>query len=147
MKKWYSLIIILFLALGLQAQDCFEYHLKKCDVHDSRFKLSAQSKSALFKKGHCSSFSFKAMEGYEYFIQLCCDDNLEGISLTVSNEGDKDIYSIESGDRFVNLVAEYSTDLTIKVDVPLGDVDIESVPYEELYGCVGIRIEYLRFEK
>lgn len=137
----------LFVFSNVIAQDCYEYHVDGCDVEYEGFKLSSQSKSAMFKLGHTSQFSLKAMEGYEYYITLCYESNLKGISLTVSDENNNNSYSVEHGERFVNLVIEESTNLIVRVDVPLGDADIESVPYDDLYGCVGVRVEYKRYKE
>lgn len=145
--RYFSFVLSLLFYVNINAQDCYEYHINGCDVRYEGFKLSSQSKSAMFKLGHSSLFSFKAMEGYEYYITLCYDNNLKGIGLTVSDENNDNSYAIEHGERFVNLIIEESTQLTIKVDVPLGDVDIESVRYNDLYGCVGVRVEYKRYKE
>ncbi|MDA3892456.1 MAG: hypothetical protein PF517_12395 [Salinivirgaceae bacterium] len=148
MRKLAYLILLLVWSNCLMiAQNCDDYHLKKCATENKEFKLSNQSRSGLFKKGHSSTFSFLAMKGYEYNIQLCCDDNLEDIILTVSHSDDDHIFSLDHGEKFVNLVAKMKTELTVKVDVPKADINIESVPYKDLYGCVGIRIEYARYEE
>lgn len=146
-KFMVKLIVFVCFLIGcanLNGQDCFEYHISECEPDYDGYKLSSQSRSALFKLGHSSSFSFRAMEGYEYLVTMCYEEKLHGIALTVFDVNKNYSYSIEQGDRFVHLVIEESTDLEVKVDVPLGDVEIEKVPYEELYGCVGVRIEYKR---
>jgi len=146
MKYLFYLLIIILITFPstLYSQNCDEYHLKNCESISKNFRISNQSRSALFKIGYSSSFSFLSMEGYQYIIHLCSDDNIEGAQLSVSDMTSGEIFTDDIGGNFVIINVKKSAKLTVQVKVPEGNKEIEQYEYSELYGCVGVLIEYIR---
>lgn len=144
MKYFVLLIIVACFSLtsNIKAQNCEQFHSKKCSLIERGNKISSQSRSALFKLGHSSSFDFLALRGKEYFIQVCYDDNLQGLEFNVSSENNNDIHTNNTGENYVSLLVKESTLLTVNISVPESEVDIEKLEADDIYGCVGILIEY-----
>jgi len=154
MKK---ITIALFLVVGLianltvNAQDCIEYHRKKCKSQvESNYSIADVSRSALLLKGQTSEFRFLIYQGKDYRITICGDDIL-GPNLQfqiVDWETNEVLYD----NKDYNYVGEFeftvlmSRTVKIVVTIPSDDPDdtnnsIGFKPKSTAMGCVGVLVE------
>lgn len=82
MKGIITILSALSLCIGispaLNAQDCNNFHKKKCYGSDNAYmRYNTQSKSGMFVLGHTSDLVFVAHAGQDYNISLCQDKDVE----------------------------------------------------------------------
>ncbi len=101
MRNLIGILIILsaMLSSALQAQECKNFHRKKCSGSDDPgMRYNTQSKSGMFILGHTSDLVFVGHAGKDYRISLCQDSDVEEtIKFKVIDSRSKDVlYSNES---------------------------------------------------
>lgn len=73
-----SLVFIGMISLPMFAQDCVNFHKKKCYGSDNPYmRFNTQSKSGMFVLGHTSDLVFVAHAGQDYRVSLCQDKSVE----------------------------------------------------------------------
>jgi hypothetical protein len=71
-------IFTFLLSLGAIAQDCNNFHKRKCYGSDNAYmRYNTQSKSGMFVLGHTSDLVFVAHAGQDYRVSLCQDKKVE----------------------------------------------------------------------
>ncbi|HAZ03330.1 MAG: hypothetical protein A2W97_10190 [Bacteroidetes bacterium GWE2_40_63] len=144
---WTVIVLVLISSPTFSQGKCKNYHQSNCEAYGFNFKYSGQSKNAVFEKGQTSIFKLVCYEGFEYRISLCADKKLTGIYFRIREDNtNRNILFDSSTDEegFLEKIfyVEKSKNLLIEVVVPEGDVASESAEYDELFGCVGVLIEY-----
>lgn len=143
-------VLLLIAMVSFTQIKCKDYHLKKCEAYsDKMFKYSGQSRSAYFEAGQTSNFKLVCYKGMEYRVSICNDKNLKGLFFRIREDNaDRNILYDSSTDEKEYLeklfYVEKSKNLVIEVVVPESEVAKEEVAYENLFGCVGVLIEYSR---
>ncbi len=80
MTRLFGLTAVLsgLLVLTSVAQDCNNFHKRKCYSSDNAFmRYNTQSKSGMFVLGHTSDLVFVAHAGQDYNISLCQEKKVE----------------------------------------------------------------------
>lgn len=73
-----AIAIIGLFALNTSAQDCHNFHKRKCFGSDNpAMRPNTQSKSGMFVLGHTSDLVFVAHSGQDYRISLCHEKKVE----------------------------------------------------------------------
>lgn len=123
---------------------CTDYHKKACKFSkkDLEFKYNSQSRSALFRPGQVSVFSFTSFKGYDYRLTFCGEDILTKgapIAFKVTDAKTKAVL-FESKDSENAKEFEFSCDnsLNLKVEMTLPAAEGSE---KATYGCVGFLLE------
>ena len=165
MSRIVGIILTIGLLLGgeIQAQDCSNFHKRKCDgSYNASMRYNTQSKSGMFVLGHTSDLVFVAHAGQDYNISLCQDKNVEepikfkildGRSKEVvfDNENSAlDIPAESESEGGLPMAFEFSCDVTKKIIVRItapgpppeeGKGKKEAEPDPDSLFCVGVLIE------
>tara|TARA_B110000046_G_C12852672_1_gene338423 strand:- start:96 stop:632 length:537 start_codon:yes stop_codon:yes gene_type:complete len=169
MRNLIGTIIILsaMLSGSLHAQECKNFHKKKCNGSDDPYmRYNTQSKSGMFVLGHTSDLVFVSHAGQDYRISLCQDNDVEElIKFKVIDGRSKDVLfdsessaldvpvDEESGEEAgLPMFFEFSSEVTKKIIVRItapgpppeagkekGKKN-EEVDPESLF-CVGVLLE------
>ena len=166
MKNIFALITILgfISASQLSAQDCNNFHKKKCYGSDNpMMRYNTQSKSGMFLLGHTSDLVFVSHAGQDYRLSLCQDKNVEepikfkvldGRSKEVLFDSETDVMDVpaeEGGEEFAGppMFFEFTSGVTKKIIVRIiapgpppeeGKSKNEEPDPKSLF-CVGVLIE------
>jgi hypothetical protein len=124
---------------------CTDYHKKACKFtkKDLEFKYNSQSRSALFRPGQTSTFTFTSFKGYDYRLTFCGEDILTKgtpIPFKVFDARTKkvlyDSNDADSGGTEFEFTCDNTLNLKIEMMLPEADGSEKAV-----YGCVGFLIE------
>lgn len=156
MKKFFTTSILLIVALAgsvtVSAQDCIEYHKKKCKrtQETSNYGISPDSRSALLLKGQTSEFRIVIYQGKDYRITVCNDEILgSNIQFKII---DYDTNEVLYDNKDYNYVKEFEFTVlmsrTVKIIVSVPDDSNSAVVNNSGFrakptsmGCVGVLIE------
>lgn len=149
-----SLMIIVSM-MGIttvSAQDCIDYHKKKCKrtQETSNYSISPDSRSALLLKGQTSEFRLLIYQGKDYRITICADEIL-GVN-TQFKIVDYETNEVLYDNKDYNYVKEFEFTVlqsrTIKIVVSVPDETTSAVVNNSGFrakptsmGCVGVLIE------
>jgi hypothetical protein len=157
----YRLIIIFSIIVSLNApsklaaqpgsntienkQYCTDYHKRACKFSnkDLEFQYNTQSRSALFRPGQSSSFSFTSFKGYDYKLTFCGEESItkgKPISFKVIDPRTKEIL-FDSDAENSSQEFEFTCDnsLNLKVELSLPEADEKSK--KAIYGCLGFLVQ------
>lgn len=125
---------------------CTNYHREACSfsVKDIEWKYNSQSRSALFKPGQKSSFTFVANKGYDYRFTFGAEEKiLQGQPLVFKvfeAKTKKPLFNSE--DEGSAKEFEFSCDngmnVLVEVEIPEGNA---SDGKKKIYGCVGFLMQ------
>lgn len=156
MKKIFAkslmLVFVAFGAYTANAQDCIDYHKKKCKrtQENNYYALSPESRSALLLKGQTSEFRFLIHQGKDYRVTICHDEILgNNVQFKIV---DYDTNEVLYDNKNYNYVKEFEFTVlmsrTIKIIVTVPDDSASSVNNDSGFrakptsmGCVGVMIE------
>ena len=156
-----SLIMILLFSTSLLAQKndgpstvqkneyCTDYHRSACtfDNKDIEWKYNGQSRSALFRPGQKSSFTFSAYKGYDYRFSLAGAEIIlsgQKIIFKVKDAKTKAILYDSEVDESIQqfeFVCDNSLNVLVELELPEGDGVAGN---KVLYGCVGFLLQSRR---
>ena len=146
-------IIVGFVGVfSVSAQDCIDYHKKKCKTaqETSNYTLSNDSRSALLLKGQTSEFRFLIYQGKDYRIRVCADEILgANIQFKIL---DYDTNEVLYDNKDYSYVKEFEFTVlqsrTVKIVVAVPDDANSEKPKNSDFrakptsmGCVGVLIE------
>jgi len=124
---------------------CTDYHKKVCKFSkkDLQFKYNSQSRSALFRPGQTSTFSFTSFKGYDYRLTFCGEDKLTKgapIEFKVFDTKTKTVLFDSNSAEELPTEFEFSCDnsLNLRVEMTLPEADGSE---KATYGCVGFLLE------
>ena len=156
MKKFFTTSILLIVALTgvmtVSAQDCIDYHKKKCKrtQETTNYNISPDSRSALLLKGQTSKFRLLIYQGKDYRITICNDEILgSNIQFKII---DYDTNEVLYDNKDYNYVKEFEFTVlmsrTVKIVVSVPDDSNSKVVNNSGFrakptsmGCVGVLIE------
>ena len=155
MKKLITTSILLIVGfvgvMSLSAQDCIDYHKKKCkNPQETNYSISGDSRSALLLKGQTSEFRFLIYQGKDYRITICADEILGGnINFKIV---DYDTNEVLYDNKDYNFVKEFEFTVlmsrTVKIVVIVPDetnsTKVNNTGFRAKptsMGCVGVLIE------
>lgn len=154
----YSKIILVIAALlatsNVFAQSaCIDYHKKKCKRQDinTSYRISQESRSAMFLKGQNSEFRLTIYQGKDYRITICNDevlgDNL-GMAI-IDRETGEPLYNNKDFNYARDFEFTVLMTREIKIIISVPDADSGSVKPKGDFrakdadgvGCLGVLIE------
>lgn len=156
MKKFFTTSILLIVTLmgvmTVSAQDCIDYHKKKCKrtQETTNYNLSPDSRSALLLKGQTSEFRLLIYQGKDYRITVCNDEILgTNIQFKII---DYDTNEVLYDNKDYNYVKEFEFTVlmsrTVKIIVTVPDDSNSTTVTNSGFrakptsmGCVGVLIE------
>ncbi len=156
MKKFFTTSIMLIVTLTgmmtVSAQDCIDYHKKKCKrtQETTNYGISPDSRSALLLKGQTSEFRLLIYQGKDYRITVCNDEILgTNIQFKII---DYDTNEVLYDNKDYNYVKEFEFTVlmsrTVKIVVSVPDDSNTSAVNNSGFrakptsmGCVGVLIE------
>jgi len=123
---------------------CTDYHKKACKFSkkDLEFMYNSQSRSALFRPGQVSVFSFTSFKGYDYRLTFCGDEVLTKgapIAFKVTDAKTKAVL-FDSNESDSATEFEFSCDnsLNLRVEMTLPEAEGSE---KATYGCVGFLLQ------
>ncbi|OQA99124.1 MAG: hypothetical protein BWY22_00599 [Bacteroidetes bacterium ADurb.Bin217] len=156
MKKFFTTSIMLIVTLTgmmtVSAQDCIDYHKKKCKrtQETTNYGISPDSRSALLLKGQTSEFRLLIYQGKDYRITVCNDEILgTNIQFKII---DYDTNEVLYDNKDYNYVKEFEFTVlmsrTVKIVVSVPDDSNTTAVNNSGFrakptsmGCVGVLIE------
>jgi len=127
---------------------CTDFHKKMCkfEKKDLEFKYNSQSRSALFRPGQVSVFSFTSFKGYDYRLTFCGEENLtKGAPIAFKVTDAKtntvlfDSETAENSPKEFEFICNNSLNLKVEMTLP-EDESSEKASY----GCVGFLLQSRR---
>jgi len=162
MKKVITTSILLIVSMmgvmSVSAQDCIDYHKKKCKrtAEVTGYNTSPDSRSALLLKGQTSEFRLFIYQGKDYRITICNDESL-GTNIQYKIV-DYDTNEVLYDNKDFNYVKEFEFTVlmsrTVKIVVNVPDETATAVNVNAGFrakptsmGCVGVLIEDMVTQK
>jgi len=156
-----SLIIFIVFSASLSAQKndksatvqkneyCTDYHKTACvfENKDLEWKYNGQSRSALFRPGQKSSFTFSAYKGYDYRFCLAGAENIlsgQKIIFRVKDAKTKAVLYDSEVDESIQqfeFVCDNSLNVLVELELPEGEGVANN---KVVYGCVGFLLQSRR---
>jgi len=123
---------------------CTDYHKKACKFSkkDLEFKYNSQSRSALFRPGQVSLFSFTSFKGYDYRLTFCGEEALTKgapIAFKITDAKTKTVLFESNGSdsaKEFEFSCDNSLNLRVEMALPAAEDSEKST-----YGCVGFLLE------
>jgi hypothetical protein len=124
---------------------CTDYHKKSCTFKnkDLEFQYNSQSRSALFRPGQSSSFTFTSFKGYDYRLTFCGEDLItkgSPIAFKLMDAKTKEVLFDSENAEENSTEFEFTCDntLNLRVEVSMPEADAAD---KAKYGCVGFLLQ------
>ena len=123
---------------------CTDYHKKACTFSkkDLEFKYNSQSRSALFRPGQSSAFSFTSFKGYDYRLTFCGEDVLTKgapIAFKITDAKTKAVlFDSNASDNAKEFEFSCDNGLNLRVEMTLPAAEGSE---KNTYGCVGFLLQ------
>ncbi len=123
---------------------CTDYHKKACKFSkkDLEFKYNSQSRSALFRPGQVSEFSFTSFKGYDYRLTFCGEDVLTKgapIAFKITDAKTKAVlFDSNASDNAKEFEFSCDNSLNLRVEMTLPAAEGSE---KNTYGCVGFLLQ------